>query len=410
MWSGNFKSALSGLRQSRWRSTFTMLGIIIGIVSVVTIVSLGDGLKRQVTGQISRLGSDVLTVRPGNITGSHISLANLNLYSYLAPSTLTPQDVDSIQHVSSVETVAPIDFVTDTAGSGNAKFSNVFVAGTTSGLWNILRQNAIYGTLFSNNDSTNQDDNIAVIGSDISTRLFGVLNPVGDTIKINGQAFTVYGVLPPSSGGLLSVSGADLNSSVFIPESAAQSLSGYHSNVLQIFAKIKPGSNVGSSQNAIQQAVYTSHNGANDFTVLKQSQLLDVSGSLVTVVTSFMSGIAAIALVVGGIGIMNIMLVSVSERTREIGIRKAIGATNRQILTQFLVEGLALTVGGGIIGILCSLLINQLLRIYSSWRPEISVPVVILAVGISLAAGLIFSIAPALKAARKNPIDALRAE
>jgi len=410
MWSGNLKNALSSLRQSRWRTTFTMLGIIIGVVSVVTIVSLGDGLKRQVTGQISRLGSNVLTVRPGKVDGRHSSLSNLNLYSYLAPSTLTQNDVTSIQNLPSVQTAAPIDFVSNSAQGSDDESGDVFVAGTSPGLWDILHEQAAYGSLFSSDSSTDQQNNIAVVGSDIASKLYRSINPVGESIRINGQSFTIYGVLPPSAGSLLSVTGADLNSSVFIPESAAQSLTNNHSNILQIFAQTRSGSNLDNSVKAIQQAVSTSHNGVNDFTVLKQSDLLAVSDQLVGTVTSFMSGIAAIALVVGGIGIMNIMLVSVSERTREIGIRKAIGATNRQILNQFLVEGLVLTVGGSVIGIGVAMLINFLLRLYSSWRPAVSIPVIILAVGISLAAGILFSIAPALKAARKNPIDALRGE
>ena len=409
MWNGNLKNALSSLRQSRWRTTFTMLGIIIGVVSVVTIVSLGDGLKRQVTGQISRLGSNVLTVRPGKVDGKHNSISNLNLYSYLAPSTLKKEDVVSIQNLPSIQTAAPIDFVTNSARGSDGEFGDIFVAGTTSGLWDILHENAAYGSLFFD-DTTDQQNNIAVIGSDIGTRLFGVINPVGETIKINSQLFTVYGVLPPSAGSLLSVTGADLNSSVFIPESAAQNLTNNHSNILQIFAKTKTGSKLDDSVRAVRQAVSTSHDGVDDFTVLKQNELLAVSDQLVGTVTSFMSGIAAIALVVGGIGIMNILLVSVSERTREIGIRKAIGATNRQIMTQFLTEGLVLTVGGSLIGIGLSFLINFLLRVYSNWKPVVSLPVIILAVGISLAAGVIFSIAPALKAARKNPIYALRGE
>lgn len=410
MWSGNFKNALSSLRQSRWRTTFTMLGIIIGVVSVVTIVSLGGGLKHQVSGQINQLGSDVLTIRPGNVTGRHRSLASLNLYSYLAPSTLTSDDVIAVQKLPAVETASPIDFVTNSAKTNGGEFDDVFVAGTSPGLWDILHQKTDFGAVFTNDDTTDQTNNVAVIGSGVATEMFGVLNPVGDSLTINGQSFTVGGVLAPSGGSLLSVSGADINSSIFIPDSAAQQLGDGHTNILQIFAKIKPGNNLDSAVQSIQQTISSNHNGTNDFTVLKQNQLLDVSNQLVSTVTSFMSGIAATALVVGGIGIMNIMLVSVSERTREIGIRKAIGATNRQILNQFLVEGLVLTVGGSIIGIGLSLLINLLLRLYSSWRPVVSVWIILLAVGISLVAGVLFSIAPALKAARKNPIDALRGE
>jgi putative ABC transport system permease protein len=161
---------------------------------------------------------------------------------------------------------------------------------------------------------------------------------------------------------------------------------------------------------AINAAIAKNHSGSGDFTVLKQDQLLGVTSQVLDTITGFVTAIAAISLLVGGIGIMNIMLVSVTERTREIGIRKAIGATNRQIRQQFLTEGLVLSVSAGLIGVAVSLAINLLLRIYSGWKPVVSVWVVILAVGVSVALGVIFSLIPAVKAARKDPITALRGE
>jgi putative ABC transport system permease protein len=407
MWSGNVKTAIASLRLSRWRTTFTMMGIIIGISSVVTVVSLGDGLKHQIVGQINQLGSNVLTVRPGKVLDNQGGVANLNLYSLLAPSTLTPKDVNSIRLLRSVNLAVPIEFVTNVASGDNGELDNVFVAGTSPDLFDVIHQPITYGAPFSEDD---QDQNFAIIGSDISTRMFGVLNPVGSTVHINGQDFIVHGVLAPSQGGLLSVAQADYNSSIFIPTEAASSLTSEHSNILQILVRTKPQVNIDQAARQIQKAIAGNHGGTVDFSVLKQDELLGVTDQVLGRITNFVTALAAISLLVGGIGIMNIMLVSVSERTREIGIRKAIGATNRQILNQFLVEGLALSVGGGIIGIGVSYLINLILRLYSSWHPVISIPTLILAAGVSIAAGVIFSIAPALKAARKDPITALRGE
>jgi putative ABC transport system permease protein len=240
--------------------------------------------------------------------------------------------------------------------------------------------------------------------------MFGVLNPVGETIHIMGQDFIVHGVLAPTQGGLLSVAQADYNSSVFVTTGDADKLTSNHTNILQILARVKPGMNVDHADKVLTDILSRNHGGTEDFTVLKPDQLIGVSSQVLNTITRFISAIAAISLVVGGIGIMNIMLVSVSERTREIGIRKAVGATNRQILHQFLVEGLVLTVSGGILGVITSLALNLLLRLYSGWKPVVSIPVILLAVGVSIAAGLIFSLIPALKAARKDPITALRGE
>jgi putative ABC transport system permease protein len=407
MWNGNLKMAFSSLRQSRWRTIFTMLGIIIGISSVVTVVSLGEGLKHQISGQINQLGSNVLTIRPGRLLSSQGGLSSLNLYAFLAPSTLSGKDVKSIDNLPIVAGVAPVEFVTNVASGDKGELDNIFVAGTTPNLADILHQKVAYGSFLASDES---DQNFAVVGSDIALRLFGLLNPVGSTVHIDGQDFIIRGVLAPSSGGLLSVGQADYNSSIFISTGGAESLTAGHTNILQILIQTKSDSNIDSSLNQIKNTIAANHGGTNDFTVLKQSELLGVNDQVVSTATGFISEIAAISLLVGGIGIMNIMLVSVSERTREIGIRKAIGATNRQILNQFLIEGLVLTIVGGIIGIITSIVINLMLRLYTSWRPVISIPILILAVGVSIAAGIVFSIAPALKAARKDPITALRGE
>lgn len=402
MWNGNFKTSIASLRESRWRTFFTMAGIIIGISSVVTVVSLGEGLKQQIVGQVNQLGPNVLTVRPGKISDSG---GIANLYSFLAPSTLTTKDVETLRGIPNVSNAAPIEFVTSTIKDDSSELDNVFVAGTTANLPSILRQPIAFGGFFSDSD---ESQNFAVIGRDIATQLFGEFNPVGETMHINGQDFIVHGVFTASSGSLLSLSQSDLNSSVFIPTGAAEELTSGRTNILQIFVQAQPGADLNLMSGRINSALTKNHGGVSDFTVLNHNQLLGVSNQLVDSATGFITGIAAISLLVGGIGIMNILLVSVTERTREIGIRKAIGATNRQILNQFLAEGLVLSIGGGVIGIGVSYLINLLLRLYSGWKPIISLPILFLAVGVSIAVGVIFSLAPAFNAARKDPIEVLR--
>lgn len=403
MWNGNLKTALNSLRLSKWRTIFTMMGIIIGISSVVTVVSLGEGLKHQITGQLKDLGPGVISVRPGKLVSNS---NNLNLLALFNSSTLTPADFTNISQLPSVQAAVPIDFVTSSVTSDGSELDNIFVAGTTPGLISLLNEEVKFGEFIT---PDNEDQSFAVIGPDVAQKLFHEANPVGSTIHINGHDFIVHGVFKRTPSTFLSATQSDFNSSVFIPFKPALDLANGRDNILQILVKSKNPGSVQQTVDAVSSSLNKSHH-QQDFTILTQKQLLNLAGNLVNTATGFIGAIAAISLLVGGIGIMDIMLVSVSERMREIGIRKAVGATNRQILMQFLTEGLALTIGGGVIGIGISLLINQLLRLYTSWKPIISISVLILAVGVSIVVGIIFSIAPALKAARKDPITALRGD
>ncbi len=404
IYSGNVKSAWYSLRASRVRSFFTMLGVIIGITSVVTVVSLGTGLKHQLSGQINRLGPDVLSVRSGQINASNTS--SLTTLSLLGISSITPADVTTLGKVPQLKAVAPFDFVTNTVTKNGTRLGNVFVIGTTPDLASVAKLDPRFGNFLSG-DTDSQ--NVAVLGSSVALKLFNELNPVGESFNVDGQPFTVYGVLPQSPGGLLSVAQTDFNSSVFIPFSTAQRLNAGHADILQVLVKAADSKKVNQAALAAQSALARSHPGAS-FSVLTQKQLADIANGVINTATKFISAVAGISLLVGGIGIMDVMLVSVSERTREIGLRKAVGATNRQVLNQFMIEGLVLSVGGGIIGILASLLVDLLLKLYTNWQPVLDWPILVVAAIVSVDVGIVFSAVPAIKAAAKNPIEALRSE
>lgn len=407
MWAGNVKAAINSLRSAKWRSLLTMIGVIIGITLVVTTVSLGEGLKRQVVGQINQLGSDVLTVRSGKLVSrdSRGRVTGVNVLAFLDSSTLTAKDVSALKSLDSTTAVTPMAFLTSSVLNGSGRLDNVYVLGTSSALPEVLQQEVAYGDFFTDD---NPAQRFAVIGTNIAHKLYGELNPVGHTITISGQDYIVRGVLTHSSGGLLSVGQTDFNSAVFIPFEQAEAIAD-GTNITQILLKSK-GSNTVTTIRDVRKTLLATHEGREDFSILKQEELLGVVNGVVNKLTGFISALAAISLLIGGVGIMSIMLASVSERTREIGIRKAVGATNRQILNQFMVEGLVLTIGGGLIGVVISLLIFVGLRLYTDLNPVITVPTMVLAVLVAIIVGVIFSIAPALKAARKDPIQALRGD
>lgn len=408
MWSGNIKTAISSLGMAKWRSLLTMLGIVIGISSVVTIVSLGEGLKQQIVGQINQLDSDVLTVRPGRLVQKDGgNLSGLNYRALFNASTLTEKDVEALQETPGIASVIPMAFVTSSVSGGESRLDNIFVGATSYQLDEALNQEVEYGSFF---DSDRPDQRFAVIGTNIAQRLFDEFNPVGKSLTVNGEDFIIRGVLSQSAGGLLSVAETDFNSAVFLPYETVKRITNSQPNIIQILVKSDDGASLDKVAKTTRATLLKSHDGQEDFTVLKQDELLSIASGVLNTVTGFIGGLAAISLLVGGIGIMAIMLVSVSERTREIGIRKAVGATNRQILNQFLIEGLVLSIMGGFIGVIVSIIINLLLRIYTDFMPITRWPIMVLAVGVSVAVGIIFSVAPALKAARKDPIDALRGE
>lgn len=406
---GEIKMAIASVRSTKVRSLLTMLGIIIGVVSVISVVSIGEGIKHQVNGQISQLGRDLITVRQGKLVSRSPSggIASVNVFSGVSSAgSLSQQDLSSVQHAKGVGLAVPLGLVNGGVQADSNTAAAPVVA-TSAELPNVLNQPMAAGNFFS--ADVGGQPNVAVLGSSAAESIFHEAMPLGHTFQFLGQTFFVQGVFKQFDTNPLSFS-TDFNSAIFIPYSTAEELTNNNTLPYEILAKPTNPNNTSAVVNAVTSTLTRAHQNQEQFTVLQQDESLMVTNNILDLLTRLIAGIAAISLLVGGIGIMDVMLVSVAERMHEIGLRKALGATNHQILGQFLIEASVLSVAGGLIGIIISLFIDFLLRIFTSFTPVIPWQIVVIATFISLCVGILFGSAPAFKAARKDPIDALRNE
>jgi putative ABC transport system permease protein len=408
---GNMKMALSSVRQTKWRSLLTMLGIIIGVVSVVTVVGIGQGVKQDVAGQITQFGEDLITVRPGVVDtdNTHKTITNTDLvFGLNSISGLTERDLRTIQQTEHVRLAAPLSVVPGTVNVDGKKLDNSLVLATNGSLPGALNHEEIkYGEFFKDNQTYQAAP--AVIGKNVAEALFDDTVPLGRQFTFRGQTFIVHGVFDDFKGSPLSPT-SNFNNAIFIPYTIAEKLTNNSAQMFSILVKPTTSDKRDEAIAAMNTSLLAAHGGQKDFSVLNRDQSLAASSNVLDLLTTMIAAIAAISLLVGGIGIMNIMLVSVTERMHEIGIRKAIGATNRQILGQFMMEATVLSLVGGAIGVAMSLATAFLLSTYTSLHPVISWQSVLIATGVSIAIGIFFGTAPAIKAARKDPIEALRHE
>lgn len=410
MMKGNFKMAVASLRAAKWRSILTMIGIIIGVVSVVTTVSLGEGIKQQLIGQINQLGNDTVTIRPGKIVErdlqGRITKVNVATSYRFNSNSLPARDLDVIKSTKGVKTAVPIGTISGSVKNGDQEYSGGSIIATTTDMESLLKTKVAYGTFL---DGVSNNLPVAVIGSTVAEQLFNENAPIGMTLTIHGQDFIVRGVLDKQTASPLPL-GPDFNKAVFIPYDIAQSLTGGNTQLAEVLAQAKEASQTDRTIKALNNALLQAHGQQQDFTVLRQDENLAVTNDILNTLTAFIAGIAAISLIVGGVGIMNIMLVSVTERTREIGVRKALGATNRQILGQFMVESIVLSSAGSAVGLILSVIVVITLRLTTHLQPVITWPIVLIACLVAVGIGVLFGLAPAAKAASKDPIDALRYE
>ncbi len=380
------RMALKSIKGNKVRAILTMLGIIIGVSSVIVMVAIGQGSTKEVQDQIGSLGTNVLTV---SVSGSDI--------------TFKEDDANQIQDVNGVEAIAPTvsGRVTVKNGQTNAQVSMI---GTISSYLNIRDLQLQSGRFIADLDHENHSK-VAVLGSDTAENLFGLADSVGESVQVNGTAYKVVGVLE-SVGSSLGTSG---DSTIIVPLSTGQRLA-TTTDIGSVYVKVENEDMIDFTSRFIEQTMYSIVGDADSYSVSSQKDLMETASSVNETMTFMLGGSAAISLIVGGIGIMNIMLVSVSERTKEIGIRKAIGAKRGNILLQFLIESIVLSSLGGVIGVGIGVISAQIFTLATGTTIAYSVPVMLLSFAFSLVVGVVFGVFPANKASKLDPIQALRYE
>jgi putative ABC transport system permease protein len=393
-----FAIALDSIWRHRLRSTLTALGVVIGVFAVVTLTSLGTSVKAYVTGQFSKVGATLITVAPAN-PGSASQKHRFGGGGIgTAPSTLTVADANAIlaRHSPSIASVSPVADIPVTIGTTPGGSSGLPITGVSASYFTMEQLPFAHGR-FSGTG--------VVLGHSAASILFPhTKNPVGDTVYIGQQAFTVSGLLQKGSG----IAALESDHMVFMPVAAGLKLAGL-TTVADIVVNASSPSNVNAAANLVTRIMASRHPSKN-FAVTKATQLLSTITSTLSTITTFLAGLAAISLLVGGIGIMNIMLVTVTERFKEIGIRKAMGARDSDVLVQFVAESILLALLGGAVGVGLSAIASGIVARLAGFPGGLTLGAVVLALVFSILVGGVFGVLPAMRAARLMPVDALRTE
>ena len=396
-----FKMAIRSLISHKLRTFLTALGIIIGVASVISMISIGEGARQQTLSTISKFGTNIITIKPGNKKSRHVSTGKVDTLM-LKDATFIEQNVPLITGVAAqVYRSAQLKF-------GN-KNTNTTVRGTGKNYRRLANFEMQKGRYF-NQQEINVAKRVCILGATVVKNLFEEVNPLGKTIKVDGKNFMVIGMTEPKGA----LSWFDPDDQIFIPVTTAQKRVFGMNHIQSIDVQASKIEDLEVIKEDITQVLRIRHNIANgkenDFYVQNSSQWLNSWGDAAKTFTYLLGGIAAISLMVGGIGIMNIMLVSVTERTREIGIRKAIGAKKKEILEQFLIESVLISFLGGGAGVLLGMGISEIVSNIGEWETIVSTQSILLAFGFSVGIGIFFGFYPANKAANMNPIEALRYE
>lgn len=399
-----FRSALISIWSNKVRSVLNILGVVIGISSVTILVSLGEGLKEDMSSLIQGLGTNVMSITGGKLDTNSMQQGGANPADFIAGNVLTMDDIRLLEGHPDIEAVSPINIVSGTLKYGD-KTSPTAVYGTfptfleASGIVDLDK-----GKMFDRRDS----GDVVVLGKNATEALFGEEDPVGKKVALGDRELEIIGTVKSSRQE--SVIGSEFDAFSLIPFDTATSLSKGEEKVLRIMTKAKEDVDVKAVKADLEKQMLAARNGEDNFTILTQDDMLGLFNTFLNLATTMVSAIAAISLVVGGIGIMNIMLVTVTERTREIGLRKAIGATKLAILSQFLIEAIVVTFVGALLGLAIAFAAAAIIAANTDLNPAITPSIIALAVGISVGIGVLFGLWPAMRAAQKDPIEALRYE
>lgn len=399
----NIENAIESLHANRLRTFLTMLGVMIGIASVVVIFSLSGGVGSMISNQIVAEGGALAVVRPKELTANDKNvITSLATSKSFTQSSITNEDLGMISKIKEVSAVAPLaNFSAKVRGDGEEKYANLLA--TSPNLDQTVSLKVREGQFIA--DSANA--NTVVLGNQMAIDLFGTTQAVGKEIAMKGEKFIVIGVLTHQSSSI-NFSNVDFNNTAIIPYETAKRIIGDNLQIQQVNIHAKSINSLGAIQKQIESNLLKKHNGERDFEVLTGKNISHPSDKFIELSTLILAIVASVSLVVGGIGIMNIMLVNVSERTREIGIRKALGANNRHILFQFLTESMIISLGGGLFGYLIGYAFSFGVSMFLPFSPIISWQIALLVCGLSTVVGVIFGLYPAFRAARKDPIVSLR--
>jgi len=384
----SFKMALKAIGGNKMRSFLTILGVVIGVVAIVVLVAIAQGANASVVSRIESMGTNLINV---SIRAR-----------WRNPITL--EDLQNLSKTEGIAYVAPIVNVSGTVKAGVTTYDDGSIQGTTPGYEQIRNYTVNLGRFLKDPDIDNRSF-VAVIGTEAATEMFGTVRVVGETFTMNGYTFTVVGVLE-EMGSTISGSGDNL---ILIPFTLAERMFSQR-GISSFYVSASSSGEVTSAQEAVTAYLKTVFSTSSQYSVYNQTEMLSTLSETTATLTLMLGGIAAISLLVGGIGIMNIMLVSVSERTREIGIRKAIGAARGNILTQFLIEALVVSLMGGFLGLAIAAAACYFLTSILSMTLTVSPMVSMIAIGFSVFIGVVFGLYPANKASKLRPIDALRYE
>ena len=399
----HLQNATQSLYSTKMRTALTMLGVTIGIASITAILALSGGAMQIVSNQVEDLGGNIAVVRPGAPLQTSDNFSLPTAQSQFATSTLTESDYRKITEVDGVKAAAPLMTMTGSITADETTIERASIVATTPSLQEIADLKVSEGQFL--DEFINPDT--AVIGVQLSINLFGTDQSIGQTMTIRGQTFTVIGVLDRLSNPI-NYNNIDFDTAAIIHLDQAKTFNRDVTQIQQINIQANSVDSLQPMIANVERTLLEAHNDERDFTILSGEELSQPTSQLFFTIAGVSAAIASISLIVGGIGIMNIMLVSVAERTREIGLRKALGASNSQIIWQFLIESLAIGLGGGIAGYLAGYLLAFAISTQLTFAPVFSWEIAGIAAAVSLIVGVLFGIYPAIRAARKDPIEALR--
>ena len=437
---GNITLALKAIFGKKVRSFLTMLGIIIGVFAIVLLIGLGEGVKKEVVGQIEGFGSNLLTIMPGSFGGGPRAgggslsfddidtVKTIDNIDYVVPIAIAPLPVSSTKPIAPSELTeeqqmtmqqeeTPIDNSSEVHMMGGSDM--IMAIGSTSEIKRVsensdaISSDEMIGRMFNEIEYENASP-VATVMSGAMGQLFpdeSADDVIGKTIYIGKEPFEVIGAQEQESAESSSMlDGQGMTDVVLVPMTAIENLSDNNLIISQLIVSVSDVDEIDEKKEEIRTALLESHEGVEDFSVITQEEILSMLDQVISVITAMLGGIAAISLLVGGIGVMNIMLVSVTERTYEIGLRKAIGASNSDILIQFLAEAIFLTFLGGTLGVAFAFLGSYVMDLKFGLSPSITLQTVLLGYSFTAIVGIVFGVAPAINASRLDPIDALRYE